>query len=142
MFDFESGVERVLRIFSNEGTEEVWPHASVQVLADLQGDLDFFREGRRDVLSDLILRRIEGRVGRKADGAGCGGTLDLNTCSEQCFAECGFCKLCRGWHSDRCGLGMDAYGQAAREGDQDGTIRICDGIWGREGWFASCRRAA
>src|SRR5229473_1637804 len=33
MFELETSAERVLCIFPDEGAEEVWPHAGVQVLA-------------------------------------------------------------------------------------------------------------
>src|SRR5713226_834219 len=78
MFELETSAERVLCIFPDEGAEEVWPHASVQVLADLERDFDFFREWRRDVLGYLILRQIETGVGRKISDAECRASLDLN----------------------------------------------------------------
>ena len=80
MFDFESGVEKMFCIFLNESAEEVWPHTGVQILADLERDFDFFREWRRHVLSHLILRRIETRMGRKISDGWRGGILDLNAC--------------------------------------------------------------
>ena len=43
MFDFESSVEKVPFIIPNESAEEVWPHAGVQILADLERDFDLFR---------------------------------------------------------------------------------------------------
>src|SRR2546430_6752685 len=100
MFDFESGFEKVLCIIPKENAEEVWTHAGMQILADLERDFDFFREWRRHVLSQLILRQIETRIGRKISDGGRRTILDLNACSRQGLAECGFCKLCRRWRSE------------------------------------------
>jgi len=44
-FDFESRVERRLGVFRDKRSEEIRPHAGMEILADLQGDFDFFREG-------------------------------------------------------------------------------------------------
>src|SRR2546430_15415890 len=68
--------------------------------SDLERDFDFFREWRRHVLSQLILRQIETRIGRKISDGGRRTILDLNACSRQGLAECGFCKLCRRWRSE------------------------------------------
>jgi len=46
MFELESSIKRVLRVFPGEGAEEVWPHAGVQILADLERDFNFLREWR------------------------------------------------------------------------------------------------
>ena len=81
MFDFESSFEKVLCIIPKQNAEEVWTHAGVQILADLERDFDFFREWRRHVLSHLILRRIETRIGRKISDGGRRAILDFNACS-------------------------------------------------------------
>src|SRR5438046_10495447 len=70
MLDLEASIERALHVFPSESAEEIRPHAGVQILADLEGDLDFFREGRRNVAGYLILRCIETRGGRKSTEAG------------------------------------------------------------------------
>src|SRR5260370_19057317 len=78
MFDFEPRVERVLCVFPNKSAEEVRSHAGVQILTDLERDLDFFRERRRDVLGYLILFRIATPVRRKISDARARTTFDLN----------------------------------------------------------------
>src|SRR6266850_5188417 len=93
-FDFEPRVERRFGVFRDKRSEEIRPHAGVEILADLQGDFDFLREGRRNMLRDLILWQIGARRGRKIGGGGIGGGLDLNTCSDQGFTEHRFCELC------------------------------------------------
>ena len=80
MLDLEASIERALHVFPSESAEEIRPHAGVQILADLEGNLDFFREGRRNVLGYLILSRIETRVGRKITDAGPRAIFDLNAC--------------------------------------------------------------
>ena len=107
MFDFESGFEKVLCIIPKENAEEVWTHAGMQILADLERDFDFFREGRRNVLGYLILRRIETRVRRKISDAGRRNIFNLDARGRQRFAEYRFCKSCRGRDRDRSGLGSD-----------------------------------
>src|SRR5438132_14026872 len=92
MLDLEASIERALHVFPSESAEEIRPHAGVQILADLEGDLDFFRERRRNVLGYLILRCIETSVGRKVREAGRKAILDLNARSRQRFAEYRCCK--------------------------------------------------
>src|SRR5438445_9958021 len=111
MLDLEAGVERILRVLPSKSAEEVRPHAGVQILTDLEGDLDFFREGRRNVLGYLILCRIETRVGRKITDAGRRTIFDLNARSRQRFAEYRFRKLCRGRDRDRSGWRRDTERQ-------------------------------
>jgi len=64
-FDFEPRVERCFCVFRDERSEEIRPHAGVEILADLQGDFDFFRERRRNMFRDLILRGVGARVSGK-----------------------------------------------------------------------------
>src|SRR5690242_5779657 len=119
MLDLEAGVEGVLHILPNESAEQIRSHAGVQILTDLERDLDFFREGRRDVLGYLILRCIETSVSRKLSDIGRRTILDLNACSRHRFAEYSFCKSCRGGDCDRSGLGIDTQRQAAGECNRD-----------------------
>src|SRR5213080_2047730 len=107
MLDLEASIERALHVFPSESSEQIRPHAGVQILADLEGDLDFFREGRRDMLGYLILCRIETRVGRKITDAGRRNIFNLDARGRQRFAEYRFCKSCRGRDRDRSGLGSD-----------------------------------
>ena len=80
MLEPEASVEGIPCIFPSESAEKVRPHASVQILADLERDFDFLREGRRNVLGNLILRRIETRIRREICDTGCRIIFDLHPC--------------------------------------------------------------
>src|SRR6267378_3215344 len=56
------------------------------------------RVPRRNMFRDLILRGVGARVGRKISGAGIGGGLDLDACSDEGFTEHRFCELCGRWY--------------------------------------------
>src|SRR5947207_14675767 len=68
VLDMESRIERILRVCCHESAEKIRTHSRMQILADLQRDLDFFGERRRNVLSNLVFRSIETRQGHKFGG--------------------------------------------------------------------------
>src|SRR5260221_14194128 len=57
----KAGLKRIFAVLCNERPEQVGPHAGVQVLANFQGDLDFFRERERNMFGDLIFRGVPAR---------------------------------------------------------------------------------
>src|SRR6266850_2953242 len=94
-FDFKSRVERRLGVFRDKRSEEIRPHAGVEILADLQCNFDFFGEGKGNMFRNLIFRHIEAPRGRKIGGGGIGSGLELDACSEESFTKYSFCELCR-----------------------------------------------
>src|SRR6516164_10041136 len=129
MLDMEPGIERILRVLPDQSAEKIRPHARVQILADLQCDLDFFRERRRNVLRDLILRGVEPRERGKVGGCGIRPGLELDACGQQPFAENGFGKPGRRRHCDDGGLRRSTYGEASLKRYRDGAVSVRHEIW-------------
>ena len=93
VFNMESCVEGILRVFCHQRAEKIRPHSRMQILAHLQRHFDFFGEWRRDVLGDLVLRSIETRKQNKVSRRSTRRGLDLDACAHERFAENRFSKL-------------------------------------------------
>ena len=62
-FDFEARVNGISEIFRDKHAEKIRPHAGVKILADFESDFDFFSQGKRNVLGDLVVGSVEAREG-------------------------------------------------------------------------------
>jgi len=76
-------VDGIAGIFRDQRSEKRGTHAGVKILAYFEGHFDFFGEGKRNVLGDLVVAGVDVRKRLEVRRSSFSWGFDLDSCGEK-----------------------------------------------------------